>query len=90
MVDTNLIIVMVIVAVAAVCIYGVERYTRNKSIDWPDAAKIGAISGAGAGGLVFALGGSSEVLDLATAAASSAASAASTAAGDMFVGKPSF
>lgn len=90
MVDTNLIVVMVIVAVTAICIYAVERYTRSKPIEWPDAAKIGAISGAGAGGLVFALGGSSDVLELASAAASSAASVASTAAGDMFVGKPSF
>jgi hypothetical protein len=86
MVDTNLIAVMAIVAVAAVCIYAVERYTRSKPSEWPDAAKIGAVSGAGAGGLVFALGGSSEVLEMASTAAGSAAAAA----GDMFVGKPSF
>jgi hypothetical protein len=89
MVDTNLIAVMAIVAVAAVCIYAVERYTRSKPIEWPDAAKIGVVSGAGAGGLVFALGGSSEVLEMASAAAGSVTSAASSA-GDMFVGKPSF
>ena len=89
MVDTNLIAVMAIVAVAAVCIYAVERYTRSKPIDWPDAAKIGVVSGAGAGGLVFALGGSSEVLEMASAAAGSVTSAAASA-GDMFVGKPSF
>jgi hypothetical protein len=89
MVDTNLIAVMAIVAVAAVCIYAVERYTRSKPIEWPDAAKIGVVSGAGAGGLVFALGGSSEVLEMASAAAGSVTSAAASA-GDMFVGKPSF
>jgi len=89
MVDTNLIAVMAIVAVAAICIYAVERYTRSKPIEWPDAAKIGVVSGAGAGGLVFALGGSSEVLEMASAAAGSVTSAAATA-GDMFVGKPSF
>ena len=89
MVDTNLIAVMAIVAVAAVCIYAVERYTRSKPIEWPDAAKIGVVSGAGAGGIVFALGGSSEVLEMASAAAGSVTSAAASA-GDMFVGKPSF
>jgi hypothetical protein len=86
MVDTNLIAVMGIVAVAAICIYAVERYTRSKPIEWPDAAKIGVVSGAGAGGLVFALGGSSDVIEMATSAATSTAQAA----GDMFVGKPSF
>jgi hypothetical protein len=86
MVDTNLLGVMAIVAVAAVCIYAVERYTRSKPIEWPDAAKIGVVSGAGAGGIVFALGGSSEVLEM----ASSATATAAAAAGDMFVGKPSF
>lgn len=89
MVDTNLIAVMAIVAVAAVCIYAVERYTRSKPIEWPDAAKIGAVSGAGAGGLVFALGGSSEALEMAAVAAGSVTSAAASAS-DMFVGKPSF
>jgi hypothetical protein len=86
MVDTNLIAVMGIVAVAAICIYAVERYTRSKPIEWPDAAKIGVVSGAGAGGLVFALGGSSDVIEMAASAATSTAQAA----GDMFVGKPSF
>jgi hypothetical protein len=86
MVDMNLIAVMGIVAFAAICIYAVERYTRSKPIEWPDAAKIGVVSGAGAGGLVFALGGSSEVIEMATSAAASTAQAA----GDMFVGKPSF
>ena len=81
--DTNLLIVIVLVAVGAVVVYIAERYTKKKPVDWTDASKIGLLSGAGAGGLLFAMGGDTETV-VATA------SVASTAVQDMFVGKPSF
>lgn len=83
MVDTNLLIVIVLVALAGVVVYAVERYTKKQPVDWTDASKIGLLSGAGAGGLLFAMGGDTETV-VATA------SVASTAVQDMFVGKPSF
>ena len=63
--------------------YAAERYTKKQPVDWTDASKIGLLSGAGAGGLLYAMGGDTETV-VATA------SVASTAVQDMFVGKPSF
>jgi hypothetical protein len=83
MVDTNLLIVIVLVALAGVIVYAAERYTKKQPVDWTDASKIGLLSGAGAGGLLYAMGGDTETV-VATA------SVASTAVQDMFVGKPSF
>ena len=83
MVDTNLLIVIVLVALAGVVVYAAERYTKTQPVDWTDASKIGLLSGAGAGGLLYAMGGDTETV-VATA------SVASTAVQDMFVGKPSF
>uniref|UniRef100_A0A6C0B5U2 Uncharacterized protein n=1 Tax=viral metagenome TaxID=1070528 RepID=A0A6C0B5U2_9ZZZZ len=83
MLDTNLLIVIVLVALAGMAVYAAERYTKKQPVDWADASKIGLLSGAGAGGLLFAMGGDTEAV-VATA------SVASTAVQDMFVGKPSF
>jgi hypothetical protein len=83
MLDTNLLIVIVLVALAGIAVYAAERYTKKQPVDWMDASKIGLLSGAGAGGLLFAMGGDTETV-VATA------SVASTAVQDMFVGKPSF
>jgi hypothetical protein len=83
MLDTNLLIVIVLVALAGIAVYAAERYTKKQPVDWTDASKIGLLSGAGAGGLLFAMGGDTEAV-VATA------SVASTAVQDMFVGKPSF
>lgn len=83
MVDTNLLILIVIVAIAGMSVYAVERYTRKQPVDWMDASKIGLLSGAGAGGLLYAMGGDIEV-------ATTAVTHASSAVQDMFVGKPSF
>ncbi len=83
MLDTNLLIVIVLVALAGIAVYAAERYTKKQPVDWADASKIGLLSGAGAGGLLFAMGGDTETV-VATA------SVASTAVQDMFVGKPSF
>jgi hypothetical protein len=82
--DTNLLIVIVLVAVGAVVVYIAERYTKKQPVDWTDASKIGLLSGAGAGGLLFAMGGDTETV-VATASA-----VVPSAVQDMFVGKPSF
>ena len=74
---------IVIVAVAGVFVYIVERYTKKKQVEWSDAAKIGLLSGAGAGGLLYAVGGDVETV-------TATVSTASSAVQDMFVGKPSF
>jgi hypothetical protein len=84
MLDTNLFIMIVVVAVAGVLVYIVERHTKKKQVEWMDAAKIGLLSGAGAGGLLYAVGGDVETVVTSTVAT------ASSAVQDMFVGKPSF
>ena len=84
MLDTNLLIMIVVVAVAGVLVYIVERYTKKKQVEWMDAAKIGLLSGAGAGGLLYAVGGDVETVVTSTVAT------ASSAVQDMFVGNPSF
>ena len=84
MLDTNLFIMIVVVAVAGVLVYIVERYTKKKQVEWMDAAKIGLLSGAGAGGLLYAVGGDVETV------VTSTVSTASSAVQDMFVGRPSF
>lgn len=86
MVDTNILLIIGIVAVVAVILYAVERYTQKKPVEWTDASKIGLLSGAGAGGIVYAMGGG----DNAVAAVTEMASSAGGAVQDMFVGKPSF
>jgi len=84
MLDTNLLIMIVVVAVGGVLVYIVERYTKKKPVEWMDAAKIALLSGAGAGGLLYAVGGDVE------AVVASTVSTASVAVQDMFVGRPSF
>ena len=49
MVDTNILLIIGIVATVAVVLYAVERYTQKKPVEWMDASKIGLLSGAGAG-----------------------------------------
>lgn len=83
MIDTNLLIVIVIVAVAGIAVYVAERYTKKEPVDWTDASKIGLLSGAGAGGLLYAMGGDVD-------AVTSTVATASVAVQDMFVGRPSF
>ena len=84
--DTNILMIIGIVALVAVVLYAVERYTQKKPVEWMDASKIGLLSGAGAGGIVYALGGG----ESAVSAVAEMASSAGGAVQDMFVGKPSF
>jgi uncharacterized membrane protein YeiH len=84
--DTNILLIIGIVATVAVVLYAVERYTQKKPVEWTDASKIGLLSGAGAGGIVYAMGGG----ESAVSAVAEMASSAGGAVQDMFVGKPSF
>jgi len=84
--DTNILLIIGIVAIVAVILYAVERYTQKKPVEWTDASKIGLLSGAGAGGIVYAMGGG----DNAVSAVADIATSAGGAVQDMFVGKPSF
>ena len=74
--------IVAIVAFAAIAIYVVERYTRSKSIDTLDALKLGTLSAALTGGVLYTV----------SSADSSPAilAAVSDTGQDMFVGKPSF
>jgi len=83
MIDTNLLILIVMVAFAGVVVYAVERYTKKQPVDWIDASKIGLLSGAGAGGLLYAMGVDTEAVTTTVTTASSVVQ-------DMFVGRPSF
>lgn len=76
----NVLVLIIAVAIGSVVIYAIERYTRKKVFDVFDAAKIGIVSGAGAGGILYATGGTPEVIT----------NAISSTAQDMFVGKPAF
>jgi len=83
MIDTNILLIILVIAVGSIIVYAVERYTRKQSFLWVDATKIGLLSGAGAGGIVYALGGDIESV-------SNVVSSAADSVQDMFVGKPSF
>ncbi|NBR60729.1 hypothetical protein EB118_02650 [bacterium] len=81
MIDTSVLVIILVIAVGSILVYAVERYTKNRPFEWMDASKIGLLSGAGAGGIVYALGGES---------VTSVVSSVTDSVQDMFVGKPSF
>jgi hypothetical protein len=70
--------VLAIVTFAVIVLYVVERYTRNKQIEVLDAAKLGVLSAAITGGVLYTIDGSEVVPTIVEKAQ------------DMFVGKPSF
>ena len=79
----NVLLIILVIAAGSIAVYAVERITRKQKFQWMDATKIGLLSGAGAGGIVYALGGDIESV---TTVVSNAADTVQ----DMFVGKPSF
>lgn len=83
MIDTNILLIILMIAVGSIVVYAVERVTRKKDFVWMDAAKIGLLSGAGAGGIVYAIG-----VDVQSV--TNMVSSATESVQDMFVGKPSF
>lgn len=83
MIDMNILLIILVIAVGSIVVYAVERYTRGQKFLWVDATKIGLLSGAGAGGIVYAVGGDVESV-------TQMVSSATDSVQDMFVGKPSF
>lgn len=79
----NILLIILVIAVGSIVVYAVERMTRRKDFIWMDATKIGLLSGAGAGGIVYALGGDIQTV-------TNVVSSAADSVQDMFVGKPSF
>lgn len=79
----NILLIILVIAIGSILVYAVERYTRSQKFLWMDATKIGLLSGAGAGGIIYAIGGDVE-------AVTQIVSTASDSVQDMFVGKPSF
>ena len=74
--------VVALVTFAVVVLYVVERYTRQKPIDTVDALKLGGLSAAITGGVLYTVAGAG--VDVPTVAS------AVEAAQEMFIGKPSF
>ena len=83
MIDMNILSIILVIAVGSIVVYAVERATRKQSFVWMDATKIGLLSGAAAGGVVYAIGGDIQTV-------TNAVSTAADSVQDMFVGKPSF
>lgn len=79
----NILLIILVIAIGSILVYAVERYTRSQKFLWMDATKIGLLSGAGAGGIIYAIGSDVE-------AVTQIVSTASDSVQDMFVGKPSF
>lgn len=69
--------IVAVVTFAVIVLYVVERYTRDKKIEVADAAKLGVLSAAITGGVLYTIDG-----NVVTTVVESAQ--------EMFVGKPSF
>jgi len=79
-------LVVGIVLLAAVALYVMERWSKGEEIVVADAGKIGIAASALTGGILFAVGGSEEIVTMASEASSTVVDVAQ----DMFVGKPAF
>lgn len=77
-------IIAAVVAIVAIGLYVWERRTKQQSVEWADAAKLGVGAGSIAGGVAYAIGGEG-VADTVEKVAEVA-----SAAQEMFVGKPEF
>lgn len=78
----NILLIILVVAAGSIVVYYIERFTRGHTFMWMDATKIGLLSGAAAGGIVYAIGGDTNVVTNIVST--------SELVQDMFVGKPSF
>ena len=79
--DTMLLLAVGAIAVAAVVLYIMDRYSKTEPIVWADAAKVAVAGSLLTGGVLFAT--TSEV-------GATVVEAVKTHTQDMFVGKPSF
>lgn len=75
-------IVVAIVVAVTIVLYVWDRRTKQKTIDWADAAKLALGAGGISGGVAYAIGGPEAITEI--------AETVTTAAQDMFVGKPDF
>ena len=77
-------IIAAVVAIVAIVLYVWERRTKQQSVEWTDAAKLGVGAGSIAGGVAYAMGaeGVADTVERVAEVAS--------AAQEMFVGKPEF
>jgi hypothetical protein len=78
MFSTSSLTILAIVVFATIVLYVVERYPRHKPIETLAALKLGGLSAALTGGVLYAVGDTEVV------------AAAVESAQDMFVGKPAF
>ncbi len=69
------------VALAAIVLYVLDRWSKKEDVDVVNAAKLGVSAAAVAGGVAYAVGGD----DI-----SQVAETVTTATQEMFVGKPEF
>jgi hypothetical protein len=69
------------VALAAIALYVLDRWSKKEDVDVVSAAKLGVSAAAVAGGVAYAVGGD----DI-----SQVAETVTTATQEMFVGKPEF
>jgi hypothetical protein len=81
MLDTSTLIILGAVVVGVVVLYVVERLTKQSPVMWTDALKLGGLSAAITGGVLYSVGGGGE---------SETVQSVVEHAQEMFVGKPSF
>jgi len=70
-----------VVALSAIILYVLDRWSKKEDVDVANAAKLGVSAAAVAGGVAYAVGGD-DVVEV--------AEKVTTAAQEMFVGKPEF
>jgi len=81
MLDTSTLIILGAVVAGVVVLYVVERLTKQSPVMWTDALKLGGLSAAITGGVLYSVGGGGESETVQTVVEH---------AQEMFVGKPSF
>jgi hypothetical protein len=81
MLDTSTLIILGAVVAGVVVLYVVERLTKQSPVMWTDALKLGGLSAAITGGVLYSVGGGGE---------SETVQSVVEHAQEMFVGKPSF
>lgn len=79
--DTTAFLIVGGIALAAVALYVMDRYSKGKEIVWPDLGKIGVVSSLLTGGVLFAVQSDAGVAVVESVKATTQ---------EMFVGTPAF
>ena len=82
MLDTSTLIILGAVVAGVVVLYVVERLTKQSPVMWTDALKLGGLSAAITGGVLYSVGGGGGESETVQSVVEHAQ--------EMFVGKPSF